>query len=258
VRYDDGSVDSVTEGSRIHLQFEDGTNFQSAGSEIETAAKPISLYDTDTVEEHPKSNETTDIFAGLPKINRPSLLQAPHKVPPLFSFNRTCVYLLLSPAAANAMPKSVVLKGTSPQGPLELEIPVEVRKVPDQMIHQLAARKATQELEEGRGWITSITTEGEKPGETLPISKRYPVKTGLLQRREAVRLGVEFQIGGKYSSFVAVEANEAEIAKKREQAINATIGKVSGEEIDDWDIIDYTPESSNFQDRGTSGTLFHC
>jgi hypothetical protein len=249
VRYEDDSVESVVEGSRIRLELEDGTSIQNAASDDKTATKPISLYDTDAVEEHPKSNESTDIFAGLPEIDRPKVLQAPHKMPPLFTFHRTCVYLLLSPETVDANPKSVVLKGTSPQGPLELEIPVEVRDAPDQMIHQLAARKATQELEEGQGWIKSILTDGEKPGETLPISKRYPVKTALLQRREAVRLGVKFQVGGKYCFFVAVEANEAEMAKKRKQAMDATVGKVSGEETDDWDVLDYTPESSKSQDR---------
>ncbi|KAF2440485.1 hypothetical protein P171DRAFT_524522 [Karstenula rhodostoma CBS 690.94] len=247
VKYDDNSVDSVTESLHVHLHLGDKKSDK-------TAAKPISLYDTDTVKEHPKANESTDIFAGLPKIDRPRILQAPHEMPPPFPFNRTCVYLLLSPAAADAKPKSVVLKGTSPQGPLELEIPIEVRKTPDQMIHQLAARKATQELEEGRGWITEAVTDGDKPGETTPISKRYPTKAALLQRREAVRLGVEFQVGGKYCSFVAVEANEAEMAKQRQQALDRFVNGGSDKETDDWDIIDDGFERRDRRNPGSGET----
>ncbi|OAG10661.1 uncharacterized protein CC84DRAFT_1161552 [Paraphaeosphaeria sporulosa] len=235
LKYDDNSVDSVTDSLHVNLRFDDETT-------NEATAKPISLYDTDAVEEHPKANESTDIFAGLPKLDRPKILQAPHEIPPLFPFNRTCVYLLLSPSAAGATPKSVVLKGTSPQGPLALEIPVEIRTAPDQMIHQLAARKAIQELEEGRGWLTEATKEGEKPGEMTPIGERYPAKTALLQQREAVRLGVEFQVGSKYCSFVAVEANEAEIAKKRQQAIDRCMSSGSDKEADDWDLVDDTSD----------------
>lgn len=230
VKYDDNSVESVTESLRVHIKLEDKTSDQKT-------AKPISLYDTDAVEEHPKANESTDIFDGLPKIDRPKILQIPHEIPPLFPFNRTCVYLLLSPETADTKPKSILLKGTSPQGPLELEIPVEIRKEPDQTIHQLAARKATQELEEGRGWITGAITEGDKSGETVPIIERYPGKNALLKRREAVRLGVEFQVGGQYCSFVAVEANEAEMAKKRQQAIDRCVSGGSDKGTDDWDII---------------------
>ncbi|KAL1611872.1 hypothetical protein SLS60_000093 [Paraconiothyrium brasiliense] len=254
VRYEDDSVDSVTDSLRIHLNLDDQRSDQTTFSPDKLMAKPISLYDTNAKEEHPKSDEGTDIFAGLPKLDRPKILQTPHEMPPLFPFNRTCVYLLLSPSVANAKPKTVVLKGTSPQGPLELEIPVEVRTAPDQMIHQLAARKATQELEEGRGWITEAITDGEKPGETIPISKRYPAKTALLQRREAVRLGVEFQVGGKYCSFVAVEANEAEIAQKRKQTINGSLKPFSDENTDDWVQFFDTNDVAYYGSSGTQST----
>jgi hypothetical protein len=127
----------------------------------------------------------------------------------------------------------VVLKGTSPQGPLELEIPVEVRKDADEMIHQLAARKATQELEEGHGWLVAATV-----GDTGALVKdKYRAQFALLQRREAVRLGVEFQVGGKFCSFVAVEANKAEIAERRKKALSDTIDRRGDSDEDDWEIL---------------------
>ena len=195
--------------------------------------KPMSLYDPEVKDEHPKAGESGDIFEGLPSVSRPKLLQTPHEIPQLFPFNRTCVYLLMAPELSHLKPKSVVLKGTSPQGPLELEIPVSVSKEADEMVHQLAARKATQELEEGNGWLCSATVD-----ETDRLVKdKFRAQFGLMQRREAVRLGVEFQVGGKYCSFVAVEANEAEIATKRRNALDATINRDIEDEKEDWEII---------------------
>jgi hypothetical protein len=164
-----------------------------------TDAKSISLYDPESKEDDLKADEPQDIFAGLPKLDLPKLLQTPHDIPPLFPFNRTCVYLLMGPETSHLKPKSVMLKGTSPQGPLELEIPVEIRQEADKMIHQLAARKATQELEEGHGWVCEATD-----GDTGALVKdKYPGRFALIQRREAVRLGVEFQVGGKYCKKLA-------------------------------------------------------
>ena len=92
-------------------------------------------------------------YDHLPAIAAPHLLQTPCKIPSLYSFTRTTVYLLLSPEASQSTPTAVVLRGTSSQGPVELEIPVEVLLESGETIHQLAAKKVVGELEEGRGWI---------------------------------------------------------------------------------------------------------
>jgi len=234
VKYEDDSVESVADNLRINLHL-DNDNDEERMEAPDADAKPISLYNPDVVEEHPKDGESKDIFAGLPELKRPTLLQTPHEIPALFPFNRTCVYLLMSPESSHLQPKSVVLKGTSPQGPLELEIPVEVRKEADEMIHQLAARKATQELEEGHGWLSEATV-----GDTdVSLRKRYSSQYLLLQRREAVRLGVEFQVGGKYCSFVAIEANETEIADKRRKALESTIKRSDLADDDDWEVLEH-------------------
>ncbi|XP_014558004.1 hypothetical protein COCVIDRAFT_95705 [Bipolaris victoriae FI3] len=234
IKYEDGSVENVADGLRVHLDPKD-----SKDSSDKTETKPISLYDPGFKEEHPKEGESKDVFAGLPDVQRPSLLQTPHNIPSLVPFHRTCVYLLIAPESSHLKLKSVFLRGTSPQGPLELEIPVESRKDADDMIHQLAARKATQELEEGRGWISGATIDDTG----VLIKEKHPSMYALLQRREAVRFGVEFQVGGKYCSFVAVEANKSTIAEMRQKALQATIdrdvaSKDEEEESEDWDMID--------------------
>ena len=252
VKYEDDSIDSVADSLRVCLKLDDANEeIQKKAAATDTDAKPMSLYEPESKEGHPKADEPKDIFAGLPELGRPKLLQTPCEIPPLFPFNRTCVYLLMAPETSHLKPNSVVLKGTSPQGPLELEIPIEVCNEAGHMIHQLAARKATQELEEGRGWVSNAIV-----GVTdVPVKDEHPAQFALLQKREAVRLGVEFQVGGKYCSFVAVEANEAEIAEKRRKALASIISRNMGDDDEDWEILEtHQTEAWDFSDA--SGMFF--
>ena len=162
--------------------------------------KVISLFDR-SAKETP-IDTTGNKFANLPDISTPKLLQTPYRIPTLYAFNRTTVYLLLSEQACRNNPKAVVLKATSDQGPLELEIPIQ-DVGHGVTLHQMAARKATQELEEGRGWITEAQTDNGKT-----IKDQYEGCIDALREREAIRLGVKFQVANKWCSFVAVEKKE--------------------------------------------------
>lgn len=145
-------------------------------------------------------DDSQDRYDHLPVIAIPKLLQTPHNIPPLYPFSRTTAYLLMSPQASQSTPKAVILRGTSPHGPVELEIPVEVVPRPADTIHQLAARNAVGELEEGRGWIYYATDE-----DGLLVKNRFSKDFDQMAECEAVRLGVQYQVGGKWCSFVAVE-----------------------------------------------------
>lgn len=179
--------------------------------------KPISLFDTsaDPDKEEPTVTDETGQarYAHLPKILTPKIIQAPQNIPALFAFNRTTVYLSLGPEAPAATPKTVILRGTSAHGPLELEIPIQQLEKPGQTIHQLAAKEAIAELEQGRGWLPEAKNEN---GDLLKdkFEGRFPD----MVEREAVRLGVQFQVGGKWCSFVAVESNKANKKEKEEEA----------------------------------------
>ena len=157
--------------------------------------------------------DSTDRYAHLPSIETPKLFQAPSNIPPLFPFNRTTLYLLVGPESAQRKVSSVTLRATCPEGPLELNIPVhysDATAVPT--IHQLAARKAVQELEEGRGWIQAAkTTDG------VVVKKKYESRFDELVGRECVRLGEKFQVVGKWTSFVAVEEKNSEAMEVEEQ-----------------------------------------
>lgn len=195
-------IDKVTEGFKVLLM-----DSEKSSAVIQPAQKPtVSLFDTAA------SHEEEDLEAlevSLPEIPSPKLLQAPHKIPSLFAFSRTAVYLLMSPDTIQRNPTAVILRATSSHGPLALEIPIEILTTPGQTIHQLAAKKAVQDLEEGRGWIYDAKDQSGKL-----VKERFPSSFDDLVKKEAVRLGEKFQIAGKYCSFVAVSANNEEIARQ--------------------------------------------
>lgn len=156
---------------------------------------PISLYETSA-----DPDDNLEASSGIPEIPIPEILQTPFHIPPLFPFNRASIFMLLSPETAGQEPETVTLRASSKHGPLILDIPVTTPINPNgEVIHQLAARKAALELEEGRGWIFHAKHE------SVPLKEAYPREFHDMVEREAVRLGVEFQVGGKWCSFVAVD-----------------------------------------------------
>ncbi|KAI9809026.1 MAG: hypothetical protein M1825_002315 [Sarcosagium campestre] len=175
----------------------------NSATPLETAKPKISLFDETADPDAAMDSE--DRYAHLPTITTPHIIQAPHKMPPLFPFIRSTIYLLIAPVASQRNPKSVVLKGTSSQGPLELEIPIQYLENPGQTVHQLAARKAMLDLEEGRGWIQKVKTlEGDH------IKEKLPSRWDDILEHHAVQLGVRYQVAGKWCSFIALERHEAE------------------------------------------------
>ncbi|KAF2008037.1 VIT-domain-containing protein [Amniculicola lignicola CBS 123094] len=190
-------IEKVADSLKLDLDLKEKENKQEP-------KKPISLFDTNAnpdKDDPPPYDATGEArYSHLPIIATPKIIQAPQNIPPLFAFNRTSVYLLLGPEAPRQTPKSVILKATSKHGPLELEIPIQILENPGQTIHQLAAKKAIAELEQGRGWLPAA-----KDCSGTPIREKHESRFDDMVEREAVRLGVQFQVGGKWCSFVAVE-----------------------------------------------------
>ncbi|KAK4208942.1 von Willebrand domain-containing protein [Rhypophila decipiens] len=183
----------------------------------------ISLFDPSADADVDMVDASLDQSAGgkyshVPPVSEPKILQAPFDIPPLYPFNRTSVYLLLSAQSPQKEIKSVVLRGTSAHGPLELEIPVTVLPEKGETIHQLAARKAVKELEEGRGWIYHAE-DVKEPGKLL--KDKFEGRFSDMVEREAVRLGVEFQVGGRWCSFVAVEDESGKTKEARDVPVGS-------------------------------------
>ncbi|RDW91534.1 hypothetical protein BP5796_02699 [Coleophoma crateriformis] len=205
-------VDRVTDGLRILMPQEspsNGSDKLAGNMELDPEQQSISLFDENA---NPEGADLQEIENNLPNIPIPTLLQAPHKIPSLFSFSRTVVYLLMSPTSIQKNPVSVTLRATSPHGPLEITIPIEKLLISGETIHQLAARKAVQDLEEGRGWLYNAKVVGNLPtgdsNSSELIRDRYPGRFSEIVVKEAVRLGETFQIAGKWTSFVAVGENQ--------------------------------------------------
>ncbi|KAK1072920.1 hypothetical protein LTR74_002152 [Friedmanniomyces endolithicus] len=183
----------------------DDTNEKPAASFFD----PTANLDAPIASSHLPANR----YAHLPPITPPPLLQAPAIIPPLFPFNRTTLYLLLGPETPQKHISAIVLRATSAQGPLELRIPVDYLEssgnaaVPT--VHQLAARKAIQDLEAEGGWLSTATTPAtdstDFDGPEVAVKERYPSRFDELLEREAVRLGEKFQVAGRWTSFVAVQ-----------------------------------------------------
>ncbi|KAM0267333.1 hypothetical protein ACHAPA_006113 [Fusarium lateritium] len=213
-------VEKVTESLKID------TTEVSTPAESEAPKKPISLFDNSANDDD--DTNMTDApavdnkYDHVPAVSVPRYLQTPSRIPPLFPFNRTTVYVLLSDATPTQQPKSVLLKGTSRHGPLELEIPITATAEKDSVIHCLAARKEVKELEEGRGWLAYTKDLSGKL-----LKEKHDGHFSDMVEREAVRLGVKYQVGGKWCSFVAVADDEdAQEAEKHQQAITAKSSNV--------------------------------
>ena len=218
-------IENATEGSVA----ESDSTATAAGSANEATERhdaavkePISLFDPTIQDDGAAPMEASfksrrHVRRELPSVIIPRHLQAPFKNPPLIPFDRTTVYVLLSGGSPRHQPTAVLLKGTSPHGPLELEIPVAKLAESGTTIHQLAARKVVKELEEGRGWLYDARVES---GELL--RENFPGRFSDMVEREAVRLGEEYQVAGKWCSFVGVQEGGSESQPLPEiQIVNA-------------------------------------
>ncbi|WPH04956.1 Hypothetical protein R9X50_00785300 [Acrodontium crateriforme] len=212
VHYAASKIDSMTEDDDFEMveKVNDCLHIKDKAQESNAASaekQPISFFDPSAApaDTPSKVDATVDRYAHLPSVETPKLLQAPSSIPPLFPFNRTTVYLLLGPETEQRPVSSITLRAKCSAGPLELNIPVhekETTAIP--AIHQLAARKAIQELEENRGWLHTVTGNDDK-GETVLVKKKYESRFDELVEREVVKLGEKYQVASKWTSFVAVE-----------------------------------------------------
>ncbi|PQE25051.1 hypothetical protein CJF31_00005892 [Rutstroemia sp. NJR-2017a BVV2] len=186
-------IDKVTEGLENLLS-------ESETKTPQTTTK-ISLFDP-TIKEDVSMPDVPPL--ELPQIRTPKIIQAPNRIPSLFPGSNTTIYLLLSPDTIQRNPTSVILRATSQQTPLELSIPIEVLSIKSNTIHELAARKATQDLEEGRGWITEA-----KGVDGIYLKDQFASQLEEIVKREAVRLGEQFQIANRWCSFVALTVSSS-------------------------------------------------
>ncbi|KAG0636453.1 hypothetical protein HOY80DRAFT_359314 [Tuber brumale] len=163
-----------------------------------------------------------DRFSHLGKLENPKILQAPHKIPPLYSQVRTVAYLLISPIGDRSLrnPTSVKLQGTAPGIGIEQSIPITRLAEPGLTIHQLAARMALRDLEDGSSWLHS-GKHGINPNDDT--FQEYV-------EREGESLSIKWTLASKWASFVAVEDEFLEKEAAEKAAAKANAKKSQGEE----------------------------
>ncbi|CAI7578931.1 unnamed protein product [Penicillium pancosmium] len=184
--------------------------------------KPIKLFD----DKYEEPDKVEDVHQPLPKVTAPSIIQAPVELPPLFPFIRSTVYILFS-GDVSSFPETIKLRARSDHGPLELDIPVQDIGL-GETIHQLAAKRAMGELEEGHGWIhTSKDVHGAL------ITSRWESRVEELVQNECERLGVRFQIAGKHCSFVAVQDSHQSEDKRAARVSSGALAGDEHAELDD-------------------------
>ncbi|CUS07894.1 unnamed protein product [Tuber aestivum] len=161
---------------------------------------PISLFDPNC---DPDSTPSAP-SSGTPTLTLPKVVQAPTMVPALFPYSRATVYFLIS---NGHRPEKVFLKGSAHDTnsnticPLQIEIPVHaITSVGASLgLYQLAGRKLLQDLEEGRlSYLEGIYDETKEP-----------TKRAELIAKEGTRVGLEFGLASKWTSFVAVAEDES-------------------------------------------------
>ncbi|PUU82857.1 von Willebrand factor type A domain-domain-containing protein [Tuber borchii] len=161
---------------------------------------PISLFDPNCDPDNtPFALPSSALTLTLPKV-----IQAPTVVPALFSYSRTTVYFLIS---NGDRPEKVFLKGSTHVAssnticPLQIEIPVQAITSTGASLglYQLAGRKLLQDLEEGRlSYLEGIYDKVKEP-----------IKHTELISKEGTRVGVEFGLASKWTSFVAVAEDKS-------------------------------------------------
>ncbi|RAH70064.1 VIT and vWA domain-containing protein [Aspergillus aculeatinus CBS 121060] len=152
--------------------------------------RPILLFDPDL-----RKYDTDLTSSEPPVVQPPSIIQAPQHLPTLYPFIRTTVYLLLTSARA---PRSLAIRASSKHGPLTLDIAVEDVGC-GETIHQLAARKIITDLEESGGWVACAKDKHDQLYNSVTQSR--------LAIQECKRLGLQYQLSGHHTSFVAVDEN---------------------------------------------------
>ena len=192
-------VERVSDSLRVLELDEDGWLHAQLDEEPASVAKTAAAGKRDM--KMPNTNVQAR-YNHLPTVPAPKVMQTPQNIPPLYPFSRTSVYVLISPEVAQGTIQSILLKGSSAEQPFELKIPVEVLSESGETIHQLAAKKAVVELEEGRGWLVHAKDE-----KGVLIKESHSASFQSMVECEAVRLGIRYQIAGKFTSFVATETD---------------------------------------------------
>jgi hypothetical protein len=123
-------------------------------------------------------------------------IQAPYHIPEFNAFSRSSVYFLLSQELSAKVVKvkaTAVASGESVTAELQIE-KLETRRT---CVHLLAAKAVLGDLERGQSWLHDTSSNNNNAN----------IKAGIddLARTEGEKIGAEWQISSKWTSFIVVD-----------------------------------------------------
>lgn len=137
-------------------------------------------------------------FAGMPTKSACSdslgstFMQAPYQLPGLHPFTRDSVYFLFDKRVGTDL-DAVTVKTTTPSGRnVAVTVPVKVSDDGTFIVHHLAAKAIVMDLESGKSWL-----HASKASNTAGIESSVQIL--------GERLGAQYHITSKWTSFIAVE-----------------------------------------------------
>jgi von Willebrand factor A domain-containing protein 5 len=141
------------------------------------------------------------------KLTAPTVQQIPETIPNLYNTSRHVMFFHFP--STHPTPQNLTLSGTTPDGTvMSLDIPVTdslaLNDKSNPILHTLAAKTLLSELEEGRIIVQQM--HGNDP--TLPNAIK----------QEGIRIGVTYNLASKWTSFVAVDEHEKDMAASDEKS----------------------------------------
>ncbi|KAJ3773243.1 von Willebrand factor type A domain-containing protein [Lentinula raphanica] len=197
-------------------------------SSITTTSRTISLFDSgsDSEASHPTGPppKVEPVLPAPPQIQQSPL---PGQIPSLFPGTRTEIYAIVrTPKAGHASTTQVKVQGvvTTTGDLVELVVPVStVLALPSTLnsranqfafLHTFAAKALVKDLEAGKHAfppsVSQLFEPSNTPGLSIDqheLSRLNTLKESYIEK-EIVRLGTEYQLASRYTSFVAVDRSD--------------------------------------------------
>ncbi|KAF2116809.1 von Willebrand factor type A domain-containing protein [Lophiotrema nucula] len=172
--------------------------------------------------------------AQTKSIDLPAILQAPNKIPTVYGMSRIVIYFLLE--SSDEQYDQITITGTSSSGEsITKVIPITHVDVTVPILHHLAAKALVNDLETGQSWMHD------------DFNDKYNGDTDALERAvmlKAQEIGMEWNIPGKWASFVGVSSGTTELGSRTYKCDRRELSELT-RPISHWDnsVIPSSPSS---------------
>jgi hypothetical protein len=133
------------------------------------------------------------------KLELPPCIQAPHHIPVLNAFSQFSLYYMLE-CELDSLPKTVTVTGVTDKGE-KFTAQLPLQKSGNQSdVHHLAAKALMNDYETGQSWMHAANSA---------LRSNEPEIFDRLLELEAQRLGQQWSITSKWTSYVAIDRDTA-------------------------------------------------